>query len=355
MASLSEETAIERIKQARAILRDDVVILGHHYQRDSVIQFADFRGDSYQLSKTGTGVTAQYIIFAGVYFMAEVAAILARPSQVVILPNLKAGCSLADTASLKQVTKAWNTLQTILGGDLEQRVMPITYVNSAADLKAFVGERGGMVCTSSNAHGALQWALEQREKVFFFPDQHLGRNTGRAMEIPLDQMVLWNRAKRQGGLDAEQLDRARIILWDGECCVHQGFTPQDVDRWKAAHPDGHVIVHPECPMEVVDKADYTGSTSLIIHMIEAAPPGSQWAIGTEYHLVNRLKNTYPDKQIEMLSAVPALCRTMDMTTPSDLAHVLEGLVEGRIINPITVPDHIAQRAKLALDRMLEIT
>ncbi len=349
-----EAAAVERIKRARAVLGDQVVILGHHYQRDEIVQFADYQGDSYQLCKEGANVAAKYIVFAGVHFMAESAAVLGRADQVVILPNVEAGCSMADMANLEQVLTAWDELEQVLGGDPAEQVMPITYMNSAANLKAFVGEHGGTVCTSSNARGALDWAFAQREKVFFFPDQHLGRNTGKEMGIPLDQMVLWNPYKPFGGLTDEQILNARIILWQGHCSVHQQFRPEHVDLWRQHHPDINVIVHPECALEVVDKADYVGSTAYIIKMIEAAPAGSKWAIGTEIHLVNRLKDEYPDKFITLLSPFACLCSTMYRISPLDLANVLENLVEGRVINQITVPDEVARGAKLALDRMLAI-
>lgn len=349
-----EAEAIARIKRARTILGDEVVILGHHYQRDEVVQFADFDGDSYQLSVEGAKVKAKYIVFAGVHFMAESAAILGRADQVVILPNLQAGCSMADMANLEQVLTAWDELEQVLGADPTRQIMPITYMNSAANLKAFVGERGGTVCTSSNAHGALEWAFAQREKVFFFPDQHLGRNTGKMMGIPLDQMVLWNPYKPFGGLTDAQILNAKIILWQGHCSVHQQFRPEHVDLWRKHHPDINVIVHPECAMEVVDKADQVGSTAFIIKVIEAAPPGSKWAIGTEVHLVNRLKQAHPDKLINLLSPFACLCSTMYRISPLDLANVLENLVEGRVINQISVPADVALNAKLALDRMLAI-
>lgn len=349
-----EAAAIERIKAARSLLGDQVVILGHHYQRDETVRFADYQGDSYELSKAGAKVSAKYIVFAGVHFMAESAVILGRDDQVVILPNLSAGCSMADMANLEQVTTAWAELEDVLGDDPARRVMPITYMNSAANLKAFVGEHGGTVCTSSNARGALEWAFAQREKVFFFPDQHLGRNTGKAMGIPLEQMVLWDPFKPYGGLTDETIRNAKIILWRGHCSVHQQFRPDHVDLWRKHHPDASIIVHPECAMEVVDKADYVGSTSYIIKMIEAAPAGSKWAVGTEVHLVNRLKHRHPDKMVEMLSPFACLCSTMYRISPLDLANVLDSLLEGHVINQITVPGDIKQNAKLALNRMLSI-
>lgn len=349
-----EAEALERIRAAREKLGDDVVILGHHYQRDEVVQFADFLGDSYQLSREGAQVKAKYIVFAGVHFMAESAVILGRPDQVVILPNMKAGCSMADMANLEQVLNAWAELEEVLGGDPEASIMPITYMNSAANLKAFVGEHGGTVCTSSNAKGALEWAFAQREKVFFFPDQHLGRNTGKTMDIPLDQMVLWNPFKPYGGLTDEQILNAKIILWQGHCSVHQQFRPEHVDMWRKMHPDINILVHPECMMEVVDKADYVGSTSYIIKTVENAPAGSKWAIGTEMHMVNRLKEEQPDKMVALLSPFSCLCSTMYRISPLDLANVLENLVDGRVINQITVPERVQHYARVALERMLSI-
>lgn len=349
-----EAAAIERIKAIRPTLGDDVVILGHHYQRDEVVQFADFQGDSYQLSVEGSKVAAKYIVFAGVHFMAESAVVLGRPDQVVILPNMQAGCSMADMANLEQVLTAWAELEDVLMDDPENQVMPITYMNSAADLKAFVGEHGGAVCTSSNARGVLEWSFAQRQKVFFFPDQHLGRNTGKKMGIPEDQMVLWNPFKPYGGLTDDQIRNARIILWRGHCSVHQQFRPEHIDLWRKHHPDVNVVVHPECMMEVVDKADYVGSTSYIVKMIEAAPAGSKWAVGTEMHLVNRLKNLHKDKMVELLSPFSCLCSTMYRISPIDLANALENLAEGRVINQIFVPDDVQRNARLALDRMLAI-
>jgi quinolinate synthase len=349
-----EAEAIERIKAARVALGDELVILGHHYQRDEVIQFADFQGDSFQLSREGAKVSARYIVFAGVHFMAESADILARPDQVVILPNLNAGCTMADMASLQQVLTAWAELADVLGTDPTETIMPITYMNSAANLKAFVGENGGTVCTSSNAHGALNWAFAQREKVFFFPDQHLGRNTGKAMGIPLEQMVLWDPFQPYGGLNDKQILNARIILWKGHCSVHQQFRPEHVDYWRDQYPDINIIVHPECMMEVVDKADVVGSTAKIIKTIENAPPGSKWAVGTEMHLVNRVRDRHPDKLVTLLSPFSCLCSTMYRISPLDLANVLEHLAAGEIINQISVPEPDKSLALLALTRMLSI-
>jgi quinolinate synthase len=267
---------------------------------------------------------------------------------------MNAGCSMADMANLEQVLTAWAELEDVLMDDPAEHIMPVTYMNSAANLKAFVGEHGGTVCTSSNATGALEWAFAQREKVFFFPDQHLGRNTGKKMGIPLEQMVLWNPFKPYGGLSDEQIKNAKIILWQGHCSVHQQFRPEHVDLWRQNYPDVNILVHPECMMEVVDKADYVGSTSYIIRTIDQAEPGTRWAVGTEVHLVNRLKERYSDKMVQLLSPFSCLCSTMYRISPLDLANVLEGLVEGRVINEIVVPDDVKHNAKLALDRMLAI-
>jgi quinolinate synthase len=340
-----EHQAIIRIERARAALGD---------QRDEVVRFADFQGDSYQLSQEGAKVAAKYIVFAGVHFMAESAVILGREDQVVILPNMQAGCSMADMANLEQVLTAWAELEEVLGDDPQTHIMPITYMNSAANLKAFVGERGGAVCTSSNAEGALNWSFAQREKVFFFPDQHLGRNTGKKMGIPLEQMVLWNPFKPYGGLTDEQILNAKVILWQGHCSVHQQFRPEHVDLWRRQHDDVQVIVHPECMMEVVDKADLVGSTSYIVNTIDNAPPGSKFAVGTEVHLVNRLKLRNPDKFVTLLSPFACLCSTMYRITPLDLANVLEALADGRVVNQVFVDDTVQHNARLALDRMLAI-
>ncbi|MBN1284459.1 MAG: quinolinate synthase NadA [Anaerolineae bacterium] len=349
-----EQAAVERVRAARAWLGDQVVILGHHYQRDGVIQFADYVGDSFELSREAAKAAAKYIVFAGVHFMAESAAILGRDDQVVILPDLQAGCGMADMAALDQVFTAWDELSEALDGHAARYITPVTYMNSAANLKAFVGVHDGVVCTSSNARGVLEWAFGQREKVFFFPDQHLGRNTGRAMGLPLEQVVVWDPFQPRGGLTTEQIRDARVILWRGHCSVHMQFQPRQIDLWREREPGIKVIVHPECTMEVVDKADYSGSTAQIIKVIEAAAPGSQWAIGTEMHLVNRLKAGHPDKVIHLLSPFPCVCSTMYRISPAALAHVLDALIEGRVVNQIIVPDDVRCDAKRALDRMLAI-
>lgn len=364
-------TKIEtRIREAKETLGDSLVILGHHYQRDDVIQFADFRGDSLKLARDATNCReAKYIVFCGVHFMAETAAILAQPGQIVLLPDLEAGCPLAEMAALKDVVRAWAQLGEVM--DVENEVMPVTYVNSAANLKAFCGRHGGLVCTSSNAQAVLAWALDRRPRALFFPDQHLGRNTAKRMGIPLEEMLLWDPSYPLGGHDAETLRQAKIFLWRGWCDVHQCFLPEHVTaqrrvvahaatQWREQEPDIHgrnvrIIVHPECMMEVVDLADEAGSTSYIIRRVEESPPGSKWAIGTEANLVNRLKNEHPEQFIASLSTKPSYCRTMNLITLEKLAHVLDGLVRGEVINPITVPPDVAQYARAALKRMLEVS
>jgi quinolinate synthase len=342
-----------RVWNLKQELGDQLVILGHHYQRDEVIQFADFRGDSLKLARDAANCReARTIVFCGVHFMAETAAVLAQPDQTVILPTLEAGCQLAEMADLPAVEWAWAQLGEIL--DVESEVVPVTYVNSSADLKAFCGKHGGVVCTSSNAAAALSWALAQRPRVLFFPDQHLGRNTAKRMGIPLEEMLVWNPRQPLGGHDAEALQRARILLWRGWCYVHQRFQPEHVTAWREREPGVRVIVHPECTMEVVDLADEVGSTAYIIRRVEESPPGSKWAIGTEFNLVNRLKQEHPEQFIVSLSTEPSTCRTMGLITLEALARVLEGLHRGEVINRITVPPDVARFARVALERMLEV-
>ena len=341
-----------RILEAKDRLGSSLVILGHHYQRDDVIQFADFRGDSLKLARDAANCRdAESIVFCGVHFMAETAAVLAQPGQRVLLPDVEAGCSLADMAGLPQVEEAWSQLDRVL--DVEREVLPITYVNSAAALKAFCGRHGGSVCTSSNAGSVLAWAFARRPRVLFFPDQHLGRNTAKKMGIPLDEMVLWNPALPLGGHDVDTLARARVFLWQGCCNVHQRFLPEHVTAWRKRDPDIRVIVHPECPMEVVDLADEAGSTATIIRRVEESPQGTRWAIGTEFNLVNRLQNEHPEQVVVSLSEKPSYCRTMNLITPEKLARVLEGLIAGEVINQITVLPDVARLARVSLERMLE--
>jgi quinolinate synthase len=341
------------ISELKSHLGDQLVILGHHYQRDEVIRFADFRGDSLKLARDAANCQrADYIVFCGVHFMAETAAILAQPVQTVLLPDLQAGCPLADMADLADVEHAWAQLGEVM--DVEQEVLPITYVNSTAALKAFCGRHGGSVCTSSNAEAVLEWALARRPRVLFFPDQHLGRNTAKRMGIPAGDMLIWDPIQPLGGHDAHTLQQARIFLWRGWCGVHQRFLPEHVTEWRRRDPDIRIIVHPECRMEVVDLADEAGSTAYIIHRVKESPPGSKWAIGTEYNLVNRLRNEHPDQSINSLSPDPSYCRTMNLITLDKLAHVLDGLGRGELINPITVPPDVVRPAYVALERMLEV-
>jgi len=344
----------DRIREAKAALGRSLVILGHHYQRDDVIQFADFRGDSLKLSReAANSLDARYIVFCGVHFMAETAAILAQPDQVVLLPDREAGCFLADMAEREDVERAWDELGQVM--DVEREVMPVTYVNSAAELKAFCGQHGGSVCTSSNAPQVLSWALTQRRRVLFFPDQHLGRNTAKRAGIPLQEMLLWDPRSPFGGHDGEALRQARVYLWQGWCDVHQRFLPEHVVSWRGREPGVRVIVHPECRMEVVDLADEAGSTAYIVRRVEESPPGTKWVIGTEFNLVNRLKDEHPEQFIASLSPEPSYCETMNLITVEKLTRVLEGLLDGEIVNPVVVPPDVARSARVALERMLEVS
>ena len=345
----------ERIRRAREQLGERLVILGHHYQRDEVFAHADFSGDSLKLSRQAASSKAEYIVFCGVHFMAEVADILSRPDQVSILPDMAAGCSMADMANLQNVERAWRELSTVLNPD--ETITPVTYINSAADLKAFCGEHGGIVCTSTNARHVLDWCFEQREKVLFFPDQHLGRNTGYTMGIPLEQMVVWDFDQPMGGLTEQQIRDARIILWKGFCSVHQMFQPEQIDQFKAEYPETQVIAHPESPFEVCQKSDYVGSTEYIIKTIAEAEPGTRWLVATELNLVNRLHEQFKHegKNVHFMSPTVCMCSTMFRIDPQHLAWVLENLVEGHVVNQISVPQNVADKARLALDRMLEVS
>jgi quinolinate synthase len=363
--SQPDHTMDARIAAARAVLGTDVVLLGHHYQRDEVIRFADFTGDSYKLSKVATETNAKYILFCGVHFMAETADVLAQPWQQVILPDLNAGCSMADMAEIGQVEDCWDSLERagITGsrgqgtGNSKAGPIPLTYMNSAAAIKAFCGERGGLVCTSSNARGAFEWAFARAEKILFLPDQHLGRNTASAMGIPREQMVVWDPYQINGGLSPDRLRAAKVILWKGHCSVHQRFLPEHVDRVRREEPGMQVIVHPECRWEVCQKADAIGSTERIIKVIEDAPEGTSFAVGTEIHLVNRLAKRFAPlgKRVITLDDAGCLCTTMYRISPQHLAWALENLIEGRVVNRIKVDDDEKQWAKVALDRMLEIS
>jgi len=351
--SQPDHTMDGRIAAARATLGTDVVLLGHHYQRDEVIRFADFTGDSYKLSKVASETNAKYMLFCGVHFMAETADVLGQPWQQVILPDLNAGCSMADMAEIGQVEDCWDTLERAgLTGDL----LPLTYMNSAAAIKAFCGERGGLVCTSSNARGAFEWAFARAGKILFLPDQHLGRNTAFAMGIPLSEMVVFDPYQINGGVTPDRLRAAKVILWKGHCSVHQRFLPEHVDRVRREEPGMQVIVHPECRWEVCQKADALGSTERIIEFIEKAPEGSSFAVGTEIHLVNRLAARFAPlgKRVITLDDSGCLCTTMYRISPQHLAWSLENLVAGNVVNRIKVDSDVKQWAKVALDRMLEI-
>ncbi len=367
---LPDHTMDERIAAAREILGRDCVILGHHYQRDEVIRFADYRGDSYKLSQQAAHAGGKYIIFCGVHFMAESADILSQPGQVTILPDLNAGCSMADMAEITQVEDCWeNLVRAGITNDEGHGVTPITYMNSTAAIKAFCGERGGVVCTSSNAPGAFKWGFagggkrtgvsaphRHDQKILFLPDQHLGRNTGYNLGIPLNEMVVWDPYMLNGGLDRERLQKARVILWKGHCSVHQRFLPEHVDNVRAKYPGMRVIVHPECRWEVCQKADGIGSTEGLLKMIRQAPAGTMFAVGTEIHLVNRMGKEFAaeGKKVITLDDSGCLCTTMFRISPQHLCWVLENLVEGNIVNQIKVKDDVKQWAKVALGRMLEI-
>ena len=392
-AELSPEQTEARILAAKSKLGKRVVILGHHYQRDEIIRHADFRGDSYKLAKDATRhPDAEFIVFCGVHFMAETADILAGDHQKVILPNMAAGCSMADMANLFQVRKCWNDLEKVVGATAPtsvkrealsvksapsnlnaQRstlnassapntptpqhpntvVTPVTYINSAANLKAFVGERGGTVCTSTNAPVAVKWALDQGGKVLFFPDQHLGRNTGVKLGYdPDDDMALWDPFKPLGGNTPEKLQRAKFILWKGHCSVHKRFTVEQIEKARAEFPGIKILVHPECELDVVNASDYAGSTEFIIKQVEASETGSKWAIGTEINLVSRLAKQNPDKTIFCLDPQICPCSTMYRIHPSFLLWTLESLVNGEVVNEVIVPDNVKENAKVAIDRML---
>ncbi len=353
-ASLDDEDCEQRIIKARQTLGDRLVILGHHYQRDEVFKHADFSGDSLKLSREAAKSNAEYIVFCGVHFMAEVADIISRPDQIVVLPDLSAGCAMADMADLDQVERAWRELSSVL--DAEQSITPVTYINSAANLKSFCGKHGGMVCTSTNAQKILEWSFAQREKVLFFPDQHLGRNTGVKMDIPLEQMVTWDFDQPMGGLTPEDIRQAKIILWKGFCSVHQMFKPEQVENFRREAPDGKVISHPEASYEVCQLSDYVGSTEFIIKTITDSEPGSQWLVGTELNLVNRLHQTLAseNKTVQFMSPMLCMCSTMFRIDPQHLAWVLENLVDGHVVNRISVADDVANNARIALQRMLEI-
>jgi quinolinate synthase len=350
--SLSDEEMDGRIAVARAKLGRRVVILGHHYQRDEVIKFADYTGDSFKLARqVSRHPDADFIVFCGVHFMAESADVLSADHQQVILPDLAAGCSMADMADVDQLEMCWNDLEQMgISG-----IIPVTYINSAAAVKAFCGERGGVVCTSSNAAATLRWAWERGERILFLPDQHLGRNTAYKLGVPLDQMVVWDPSETCGAVDADSVEHARMILWKGHCSVHTRFTVKQIENIRRENPGVRVIVHPEVPLEVVQAADDSGSTEYIINQVTASPAGSVWAVGTEIHLVNRLAHqVQPDRTVLSLDQFGCLCSTMFRVSPNHLLWTLEGLVDGEVHNRIVVPDGQKHWTKVALDRMLTI-
>ncbi|AQZ64954.1 Quinolinate synthetase [[Actinomadura] parvosata subsp. kistnae] len=349
----SDPDLVDRARKAKEALGERLFVLGHHYQRDEVIQFADVTGDSFKLAQQAAArPEAEFIVFCGVHFMAESADILTTDAQKVILPDMAAGCSMADMATFDQVEECWEALED---AGLADQVIPVTYMNSSADIKAFCGRNGGAVCTSSNARRALDWAFEQGQKVLFLPDQHLGRNTAvLEMGMSLEDCVVWNPHRPNGGLTQEELERARMILWRGHCSVHGRFTAESVDDVRARIPGVNVLVHPECRHEVVLKADHVGSTEHIIKTLEAAPAGSSWAIGTELNLVKRLAQTFPDKNISFLDRTVCYCSTMNRIDLPHLVWALESLVLGEVVNQITVDDDTTHWAKVALDRMLAL-
>jgi quinolinate synthase len=379
---LSDEEMDARIAAAKAALGRRLVILGHHYQRDEVIKFADYTGDSYKLAKhVAQHPDADFIVFCGVHFMAESADVLSADHQQVILPDLAAGCSMSDMAEPEQLEMCWRELEQMLAGEpppaaadqaalraasraeagadgarAKADIIPVTYINSAAAIKAFCGERGGVVCTSSNAAATLKWAWERGDKVLFLPDQHLGRNTAYKMGVPLDDMVLWDPHEMWGGLDAQAVARARLILWKGHCSVHARFTVRQIEQLRAQHPGLRVIVHPEVPWDVVQAADDSGSTEYIIRQVKSSPVGSIWAVGTEIHLVNRLaQQVQPDRTVLSLDQFGCLCSTMFRVSPNHLLWILEGLVAGEVHNRIVVPADQKHWTRVALDRMLSIS
>lgn len=351
---LSDAECAERIEAAKVALGDRLIILGHHYQREEVFRHADVSGDSLKLSRVAADSQADYIIFCGVHFMAEVADILSRPEQAAMLPDLSAGCSMADMANLTKVERAWREISRLL--DPDEHVTPVTYINSAADLKAFCGRHGGIVCTSTNAQQILEWSFARREKILFFPDQHLGRNTAAKMGIPLDEMVVWDFDQPFGGLSKAQVRNAKMILWKGFCSVHQMFKPEHIDRFRAMYPDVKVISHPEASYEVCMQSDYVGSTEYIINTVADSAPGTRWLVGTELNLVTRLhqQHQHEDKSVHFMSPTVCMCSTMFRIDPQHLLWQLENLIEGNVVNQISVPAADADEAREALARMLAI-
>ena len=351
----TEKEYAHRIEAAKERLGKRLVILGHHYQREEVFRHADFTGDSLKLSRQAGQSDAEYIVFCGVHFMAEVADVLSRDQQIVILPDLAAGCSMADMANLANVERAWRELSQVVTPD--EVITPVTYINSANDLKAFCGRHGGIVCTSSNAQQVLEWCFARREKVLFFPDQHLGRNTGYGMGIPLEEMVEWDFDQPFGGLTPEQIRGAKMILWKGFCSVHQMFKPEHIDAFREKYPDAKVISHPESSFEVCQKSDYIGSTEYILKTVHSAAPGTRWLVGTELNLVNRLHRQCQGegKSVHFMSPTVCMCSTMYRIDPAHLAWVLDNLVAGSVVNQIKVAPQEAEAGRQALQRMLAVS
>ena len=347
-----EDSLIRQIMAHKKQFGAELLILGHHYQQESIFQCADLAGDSLKLARQAAEADqAKYIIFCGVHFMAESADILTGPEQAVFLPHLEAGCPMADMAELPDVEQAWQELDGLLAMD---KTIPVTYVNSSAEIKAFVGEHGGSVCTSSNGERVLAWALERGERIFFFPDEHLGRNSAKALGVADEQVLLWQRGKPLGGNSPEALQQARVLLWDGFCEVHMEFSAEQVEKWRQDHPGLKVIIHPESRLEAVLAADAYGSTEGIISAVQNSEAGAKWAIGTEVNLVKRLQMQHPEKEIHLLAPTPCTCHTMALVSPAALLWQLDNLAKGQLINQITVPADIAKGAKLSLERMLEI-
>ena len=351
----SDDACHARIRAARAELGERVVILGHHYQRSDVYQYADLTGDSLKLARLASQTEAEYILFCGVHFMAEVADLMSKPHQKAILPDLAAGCSMADMANLAKVERCWRELSTVLPAD--ETITPVTYINSAADLKAFCGAHGGIVCTSSNAESIARWAFSQREKILFFPDQHLGRWSAHQLGIALDEMLVWDPDLEMGGLTLEEIRRAKLLLWKGHCAVHQMFQPEHIQAFRQRFPDGQVIAHPECHFDVCVEADYVGSTEKIVKIIKDAAPNTHWLVGTELNLVNRLAEEVraEGKTVQFMSPTVCMCSTMQRIDPQHLAWTLENLARGHVVNHIQVAEHEAGLARRALDRMLALS
>jgi len=347
LARLSQTEIDQRLTKIRADFGPKLLILAHHYQHDQIVRQADAVGDSFMLARRAAETDAELIVFCGVHFMAETADLLTSAAQKIFLPNIDAGCSLADMADIGTVTTAWEKILATTGDDL----IPMTYINSSLKLKAFCGKNGGIVCTSSNARAALEWAWARKRRIFFFPDQHLGRNTASRMGVPPQEIVMYTPGRP---IESEQIARARLILWDGFCCVHQAFALNDITHWRAAEPGIKIIVHPECPAEVVQNADYSGSTEYIVKTISAAEPGSIWGVGTEKNLVYRLARQWPDRRVILLQEKGSLCRTMALVTPVHLLYQLECLRDGKMVNQVVADDNLRKDALAAVERMLSL-